>query len=73
MKQDVELAVKERYAKGALQKEESLCCPTILYDPKFLKVIPNFSIHEWARTEPYTGPDELQRYVEGLRKAGLPE
>ena len=40
---------------------------------EFMKVIPNFSINEWARTEPHTDPDELQRYVNGLRKAGLPE
>ncbi len=39
---------------------------------EFMKVVPNFSIKEWARTEPYTDPDELQRYVNGLRKAGLP-
>ena len=38
-----------------------------------MKVVPNFSIKEWAKTEPYTDPDELQRYVNGLRKAGLPE
>ncbi len=40
---------------------------------EFMKVVPNFSIKEWARTEPYTDPNELQRYVNGLRKAGLPE
>ena len=40
---------------------------------EFMKVVPNFSIKEWARTEPYTDPSELQRYVTGLRKAGLPE
>ena len=40
MKIDIELAVKERYAKGAAQKEEALCCPTSSYDPKFLEVIP---------------------------------
>jgi len=40
MKIDIEGAVKERYAKGALQKEEALCCPTSSYDPEFLKVIP---------------------------------
>lgn len=38
-----------------------------------MKGAPNFSIDEWARTEPHTDPDELQRYVNGLRKAGLPE
>jgi len=40
---------------------------------EFMQVNPNFSIEEWARTEPYTDPDELQRYVSGLRKAGLPQ
>ena len=40
---------------------------------EFMKVVPSFSIKEWARTEPYTDPNELQRYVDGLRKAGLPE
>ena len=39
MKIDVEKIVKDRYAKGASQKEEALCCPTS-YAPKFLKVIP---------------------------------
>lgn len=40
MKIDIELAVKERYAKGAHQKEEALCCPASSYNPKFLEVIP---------------------------------
>ncbi len=40
---------------------------------ELMKVVPNFSINEWARTEPHTDPDELQRYVNGLREAGLPE
>ncbi len=40
---------------------------------EYMKVIPNFSINEWARTEPYANPNERQRYVDGLRKAGLPE
>ena len=40
---------------------------------EFMKVTPSFSIREWARTEPYTDPNELKRYVSGLRKAGLPE
>jgi TolB-like protein/Tfp pilus assembly protein PilF len=40
---------------------------------EFLKANPGFSIGEWARTEPYTDPNELQRYVSGLRKAGLPD
>jgi tetratricopeptide (TPR) repeat protein len=40
---------------------------------EFMKVVPNFSIKEWARTEHNTDPNGLQRYVDGMRKAGLPE
>jgi tetratricopeptide (TPR) repeat protein len=40
---------------------------------EFMKINPKFSIEEWARTEPHTDPDELQRYVIGLHKAGLPK
>ncbi len=39
----------------------------------FMKAVPNFSIKEWARTEHFTDPNELQRYVDGMRMAGLPE
>ena len=35
----VESAVKERYAAGAKQREESLCCP-VQYDRRLLEVIP---------------------------------
>ena len=34
-----ELAVKERYASGAQNREAALCCP-VDYDPQYLKVIP---------------------------------
>lgn len=40
---------------------------------EFMKSFPNFSIKEWSRTEPYTDPNELQRFVDGMRMAGLPE
>ena len=40
---------------------------------EFMKLVPNFSIREWAKTESYTDPSELERYVDGLRKAGLPD
>ena len=40
---------------------------------EFLKGIPTFSIKEWASTEPYTDPGELDHYIKGLRKAGFPE
>ena len=40
---------------------------------EYVNVNPDFSIRDWARMEPYTDPTELQRYVNGLRKAGLPE
>jgi ubiquinone/menaquinone biosynthesis C-methylase UbiE len=35
----VEVAVKERYAAGAQQREESLCCP-VQYDRRYLEIIP---------------------------------
>lgn len=34
-----ELAVKERYASGAQNREAALCCP-VDYDPQYLKAIP---------------------------------
>ena len=40
---------------------------------EFLKSVPNFSIKEWASTEPYTDPGELEHFVKGLRSAGFPE
>ena len=40
---------------------------------EFIKVFPNFSIKEWARTETYTDRNELLRFVDGMRIAGLPE
>ena len=36
---DVEKIVVERYAKGTLRKEKSLCSP-VSYDPKYLRIIP---------------------------------
>ncbi len=40
---------------------------------EYLKSDPDFSIEQWAMTEHYSDPEELQRYIEGLRKAGFPE
>ena len=40
---------------------------------EYLKVEPNFSIKRWAELEPYERPDDFWHYVQGLRKAGLPE
>ena len=37
---NIEKSVKKRYAEGAQQREEALCCP-VTYDPKYLKVIPS--------------------------------
>ena len=36
---EVENAVRERYSKGALERESELCCP-VTYDPKYLEAIP---------------------------------
>ncbi|NRB17625.1 MAG: tetratricopeptide repeat protein [Rhodobacteraceae bacterium] len=39
----------------------------------FLELVPTFSVSDWARTEFYSNPKELERFVEGLRIAGLPQ
>ena len=40
---------------------------------EYMKLDPDFSIAAWAKTEYYTDPAELKRYVDGLRKAGFAE
>jgi arsenite methyltransferase len=37
---NAESAVKERYAAGAREREEALCCP-VSYNPQYLKLIPD--------------------------------
>ncbi|WP_108659996.1 adenylate/guanylate cyclase domain-containing protein [Acuticoccus kandeliae] len=39
----------------------------------YLALVPGFRIGAWARTECYADLAELDRYVDGLRKAGFPE
>ena len=39
----------------------------------FLELVPSFSVNEFSQTEPFQDPAELDRYVSGLRLAGLPE
>ena len=38
-----------------------------------LKTSPDFSVGSWARTLPYKNRDDRERYLDALRKAGLPE
>jgi adenylate cyclase len=40
---------------------------------KFRELEPQASIELYARTEPFKRKDDLERYLDGLRKAGLPE
>ena len=39
----------------------------------FLEIVPSFSVDEFSETEPFQDPAELDRYVSGLRLAGLPD
>jgi tetratricopeptide (TPR) repeat protein len=38
-----------------------------------LKLHPGFTIRHWAQRPPYKHREPLERYIEGLRRAGLPE
>jgi TolB-like protein len=38
-----------------------------------LRLHPNFTIADWAQRPPYQGRERLERFIEGLRRAGLPE
>ncbi len=40
---------------------------------EILRVSPGYTISEWRARARYTDPVILQRFVENLRKAGLPE
>ena len=37
-----------------------------------MRIAPNFSIERQRRILPYKNPDDFERRVEGMRKAGLP-
>jgi adenylate cyclase len=55
------------YAKlGQLEKARAVA-------KEFLEDHPHFSIARWAVAEPYANPADLEDYVEGMRRAGLPE
>ena len=38
-----------------------------------LRINPNYSLEYRRKVLPYKSPDDFERVVEGLRKAGLPE
>lgn len=38
-----------------------------------LRLHPGFTIADWSRRPPYKDPEPLHRFIEGLRRAGLPE
>jgi len=40
---------------------------------KIIELDPEFSIADWAEKQPYPNQADLDHYIDGLRKAGLPE
>jgi hypothetical protein len=38
-----------------------------------MRLHPNFRISRWRHRPPYRDADLLERFIEGLRKAGLPD
>jgi adenylate cyclase len=44
-----------------------------LHAAEVLKLHPQFTISSWAQRPPYKNRDILEHYMDGLRKAGLPE
>jgi hypothetical protein len=34
---------------------------------------PQFSIREWARTQPFSNQEDFKHFIEGYRLAGLPD
>jgi TolB-like protein len=40
---------------------------------EFLQLVPSFSIREWIRSQPLTDETVRDRFIEGYRRAGLPD
>lgn len=40
---------------------------------EYMRVIPHFSVRKWATTQPFRNEPDLQHFVDGYLKAGLPE
>ena len=40
---------------------------------ELMRVNPDYSLEHRRKVLPYKNPDDFERVVEGLRKAGLPE
>ena len=40
---------------------------------ELMRVNPDYSVEQRRKVLPYKSPDDFARFVEGLRKAGLPE
>jgi tetratricopeptide (TPR) repeat protein len=75
---DRSLAAQPGYRHGLLVKVISLAHPGRIEEARdclgrMLELEPGLTIARWKASAPHVPPELLARYVEGLRKAGLPE
>ena len=69
-------AVRRNEWKGANIAEataRSVLFNSLLGQARIARVNPGYSIEQRRKVLPYKNPEDFERVVEGLRKAGLPE
>jgi adenylate cyclase len=65
--QDVHLGLASAYAQAGHLEEARAAAAEVL------RLNPSFTIESWKRLAVYKDPKDVEHYLDGLRKAGLPE